>query len=212
MTSALRRRIRHTRRYLGYGALVVLILAATAVAALNQLLPLVERHPERVAAWLGERLDQPVSFDRAKGEWTRRGPRFRLVGLRIGSGERVLDIAEAELLVAVYAGLLPGEPLTELKVRELSLVLEQGDDRRWKLAGLPFREIPGVDPLDMLERLGELQVEHARLLVLASPKVVARITDEESAAVAELEEFLGKSIRFQADEQYLQEQFDVVLL
>jgi ribonuclease G len=56
------------------------------------------------------------------------------------------------------------------------------------------------------------QFEAARLLVIASPKVVARITDEESAAVAELEEFLSKSIRFQADAQYLQEQFDVVLL
>ena len=56
------------------------------------------------------------------------------------------------------------------------------------------------------------QFEAERLLVIASPKVVARITDEESNAVAELEEFLGKSIRFQADEQYLQEQFDVVLL
>ncbi len=56
------------------------------------------------------------------------------------------------------------------------------------------------------------QFEAARLLVIASPKVVMRITDEESVAVAELEEFLGKSIRFQADEQYQQEQFDVVLL
>ncbi|MEP6632972.1 MAG: ribonuclease G [Luteimonas sp.] len=56
------------------------------------------------------------------------------------------------------------------------------------------------------------QFDAARLLVIASPKVVSRITDEESVAVAELEEFLGKSIRFQADEQYLQEQFDVVLL
>jgi ribonuclease G len=56
------------------------------------------------------------------------------------------------------------------------------------------------------------QFEAVRLLVIASPKVVARITDEESAAVAELEEFLGKSIRFQADAQYMQEQFDVVLL
>ena len=56
------------------------------------------------------------------------------------------------------------------------------------------------------------QFEAARLLVIASPKVVARITEDESTAVAELEEFLGKSIRFQADEQYLQEQFDVVLL
>ncbi len=56
------------------------------------------------------------------------------------------------------------------------------------------------------------QFEAQQLLVIASPKVVAKITDEESAAVAELEEFLGKSIRFQADEQYAQEQYDVVLL
>ncbi|WP_101925797.1 MULTISPECIES: ribonuclease G [Luteimonas] len=56
------------------------------------------------------------------------------------------------------------------------------------------------------------QFEAERLLVIASPKVVSAITDEESAAVVELEEFLGKTIRFQADDQYLQEQFDVVLL
>jgi len=56
------------------------------------------------------------------------------------------------------------------------------------------------------------QFEANQLLVIASPKVVSKITDEESAAVAELEEFLGKGMRFQADEQYAQEQFDVVLL
>jgi ribonuclease G len=56
------------------------------------------------------------------------------------------------------------------------------------------------------------QFEASQLLVIASPAVVNRVTDEESAAVAELEEFLGKGIRFQADEQYAQEQFDVVLL
>ena len=56
------------------------------------------------------------------------------------------------------------------------------------------------------------QFEARTLLVLASPKVVNRITEEESAAVIELEEFLGKSIRFQAEEQYGQEQYDVVLL
>ena len=48
--------------------------------------------------------------------------------------------------------------------------------------------------------------------MIASPIVVNKITEEESSSVAELEEFLGKSIRFQADEQYAQEQFDVVLL
>jgi ribonuclease G len=56
------------------------------------------------------------------------------------------------------------------------------------------------------------QFNAEKLLVMASPKVVGRILEEESAAVAELEEFISKSIRFQAEEHYSQEQFDVVLL
>ncbi|MBS0583911.1 MAG: ribonuclease G [Proteobacteria bacterium] len=56
------------------------------------------------------------------------------------------------------------------------------------------------------------QFEASSLLVLAAQKVVTRILDEESAAVAELEEFTGKTIRFQAEEHYAQEQYDVVLL
>jgi ribonuclease G len=55
------------------------------------------------------------------------------------------------------------------------------------------------------------QFEANRVMVMASPKVVAKITEEESAAVAELEEFIGKDIRFKPDEQYAQDQFDVVL-
>jgi ribonuclease G len=56
------------------------------------------------------------------------------------------------------------------------------------------------------------QFDAEKLLVLASTRVVGRILDEESAAVAELEEFTGKTIRFQAEEHYAQEQYDVVLL
>ena len=48
--------------------------------------------------------------------------------------------------------------------------------------------------------------------MLAAKDVVARILDEDSTAVAELEEFIGKTIRFQPEEHYSQEQFDVVLL
>lgn len=192
MPSALRRRIRHTRRLLGYGALVLLILAATLVGGLNQLLPLVERHPDKVAGWLGDQIGQPVSFTRAVGEWTRRGPRFILDDLRIGTEGRRLEIGRAELLVAVYSGLLPGGTLTELKVRELSLRLEQGEDRRWKLAGLPFEPQPGVDPLDTLEALGELQVERARLTVrsaawrseLMLPRVDLRLRVSDSQVTA----------------------------
>jgi ribonuclease G len=41
---------------------------------------------------------------------------------------------------------------------------------------------------------------------------VERILDEQSSTVAELEELIGKSIRFQSEEQYAQDQYDVVLL
>ncbi len=55
------------------------------------------------------------------------------------------------------------------------------------------------------------QFEANKVMIMASPLVVARINEEESVAVAELEEFIRKEIRFQPDEQYAQDQFDVVL-
>ncbi|GAA4105429.1 ribonuclease G [Zhongshania borealis] len=54
--------------------------------------------------------------------------------------------------------------------------------------------------------------ESKRLLVLASQEVVDRLLDEESSSVADLEEFIGASIRFQVEAVYTQEQYDVVLL
>ena len=56
------------------------------------------------------------------------------------------------------------------------------------------------------------QFEASKLMVMASRPVVEQILDEQSATVAELEELIGRSIRFQTEEQYSQEQFDVVLL
>ncbi len=56
------------------------------------------------------------------------------------------------------------------------------------------------------------QFEASRLLVVASPAVVDRILDDQSTTVAELEEVIGKSIRFRREDQYTQEQFDVVLV
>jgi ribonuclease G len=54
--------------------------------------------------------------------------------------------------------------------------------------------------------------ENDALLVLASQAVVDRLLDEESGNVADLEEFIGKTIRFQVETLYTQEQYDVVLL
>jgi ribonuclease G len=56
------------------------------------------------------------------------------------------------------------------------------------------------------------QFDVESLLVLASQEVIDLLLDEESANLAELEQFIGKTIRLQAEQLYTQEQFDVVLL
>lgn len=56
------------------------------------------------------------------------------------------------------------------------------------------------------------QFEADKLLVLASQEVVDLLLDEESNSVAELEEFIGKPIQFQAETLYSQENYDVVLM
>ncbi|GAB6068850.1 ribonuclease G [Methylothermus subterraneus] len=56
------------------------------------------------------------------------------------------------------------------------------------------------------------QYEVKALLVLASNEVVERLLDEEAPTLAELERSLNVRIRFRAEPQYNQEQYDVVLL
>ena len=49
-------------------------------------------------------------------------------------------------------------------------------------------------------------------MVLASQPVVDRLLDEESSSVADLETFINKTIRFQVEQHYSQEQYDIVLM
>lgn len=49
-------------------------------------------------------------------------------------------------------------------------------------------------------------------LVLASQVVIDRLLDEESANVADLEDFIGRTIQFQVESIYHQEQYDIILV
>jgi ribonuclease G len=63
---------------------------------------------------------------------------------------------------------------------------------------------------DILREWRQFDVEE--LLVLASQEVVDRLLDEESQNLAELEQFIGRPIKLQAEALYNQEQYDVVLI
>ncbi|NOQ70264.1 MAG: ribonuclease G [Gammaproteobacteria bacterium] len=56
------------------------------------------------------------------------------------------------------------------------------------------------------------QFDARELLVLAAQDVVDLLVDEESGSLAELEDFIGIPIRFQVEELFTQEQYDVVIV
>ncbi|MFC5578640.1 YhdP family protein [Lysobacter niabensis] len=167
MPTPLRRRLRTARRGFGYTVALLLVLIAVLLGAASQVLPLAERHPDRIAAWLSERAGRPVAFDRVETQWTRRGPLLKLDGLRIGEGARAFTVGDTEMLVSVYAGLLPGHAFSELRLRGLDLTLERATDGRWQVRGLPGQQQAGSDPFSALEGLGELQVIGGKLAVIA---------------------------------------------
>src|SRR6476620_7390781 len=167
MPTPFRRRMRHARRFVGYGALVAVIFVALLVGLAKQLLPLAERHPERIAAWLSERAGRPVHFAKVETEWTRRGPLLRLDDLRLGEGAQSVVIGDTEMLVSLYGGLLPGGTFSELRLRGLDLTVERAADGFWSVRGLPGQQTEGGDPFAALERLGELQIIGGRLHVVA---------------------------------------------
>lgn len=167
MPTPLRRRLRLVRRSAVYGIAVVLVCMAVVLGIASQVLPLAERNPDRIAAWLSERAGRPVAFDAVKTQWTRRGPLLQLDGLRLGEGDSGVRIGQAEVLVSMYGGLLPGRSFTELRLRGLSLTLQRGDDGKWAVRGLPGQQQTGEDPLRSLEGLGELQVIDGRLAIVA---------------------------------------------
>ena len=48
-------------------------------------------------------------------------------------------------------------------------------------------------------------------LVLASQEVVDRLLDEDSHGLADLEAFIGKTIRLQVEGRYRQDEYDIIL-
>ena len=168
MTAVKSQKFRKIRRVFSYGLFVLLIMMAFLVGLINQALPIIEDHPKEISDWLAQRAGVPVSFTDLEAQWTRRGPRLRLQGLRIGEGAEQVDIGRADLLIAIYSGLFPTQPLTEIKVRDFELSLIEDSDRGWRLEGVRTGGT-GADPLEALEGFGEIQIEHARLRLKSEP-------------------------------------------
>lgn len=160
---------RRLRLAVAYLLALVLILAGVAVGMTERLLPLLAQHPEKVAAWLSERIGQPVEISSVDARWTRSGPKLGLHDLRIGSGAESIGIGSAQLSVNVYSGVWPDIPFTELRIDALHLnLIRSREDRRWRLEGFPASSDGNAAAFDLkrLKGLGALEVVSARLQVM----------------------------------------------
>lgn len=166
MTPSWRERLSWLRRHAVHAVAALLVLLALGNGIGMALLPVLERHPQRIAHWLSARAGRPVAFDHVTTRWTRRGPLLRLDGLRIGDPADPVRIGSAEIQIAQYGGLLPGRSFTEIRLHGLDLTLQRAVDGKWRVRGLPGQQ-DGDDSLTALEHLGELQLAQARMRVLA---------------------------------------------
>ena len=163
-----RRRARHVR--LGIQALIATaVIGAAVIVGLAQLaLPWIASHPERISAFLAERLHQPVRIEQVEGRWERNGPLLTLRGVHIGSDQSdaaKLLIAQAGLKINLLSILHSDAPWNEFLLDGLDLNLERGVDGGWQLRGLASGDSnDGGDPAALLG-LGALTLRNISLSV-----------------------------------------------
>jgi len=134
-----RRRLRRLR--LGTQALLaaIVILAAVVVAVMQlAVLPWLGDHPERISAFLAERVHRPVRIDGVDARWERNGPLLNLQGVHIGvdqPGQPALLIAHAGLKINFFAWSRNAR-WNEFRLDGLDLNLLHDADGNWRLSGL----------------------------------------------------------------------------
>lgn len=156
-------------RAFGWVGGVAVILLAVAMALTQLLLPLLARHPEWVAAQLGERLQRPVSFASMEGRWTPSGPLFVMHGVSVGAlkGQTgaPLQIPESELKLDFGGWLAPSRHLINLHVRGLELDLARDADGGWHINGLGVAGGGSRQPLSLGPLSMDIWLENLRVVI-----------------------------------------------
>lgn len=137
---------------------ISLIGCAVLLGALELLLPHADHARPRLAAWLSDRLDRPVSIDHVAGQWVGRGPLLVLTGVELGSTPTSSALRLDRISIAIDSGALLSSHfearLFEVRVDALTLVLKRGRDGRYALAAIQGdRTADGAD-LGWLSDLG----------------------------------------------------------
>ncbi|MCQ4165295.1 YhdP family protein [Tahibacter harae] len=169
-----RRRLRRLRIALTVGCACLIILAAVLVGLLRLLLPQVGLYPQRVAAFLSEQLQRPVSVDQVEGYWGDGGPLLRLEGVHVAAADPAappLVIPQAELGLDLGAWLGSHRRWSEFRIRGLDLTLQHQENGSWQVSGLVGGDGGGSGDNPLL-LLGALVLRDSRLRVIDAANAV----------------------------------------
>lgn len=148
-----RRRWRRVRRVVA-GTLATVVIALGVLVGIGQLVvPWLVRNPDRVEAWLAERIDRPVTIGHIAARWVRGGPQLVLENVLIGARapeQTPLRLERAELALNVFAPFQRNRAWNEFRLVGLDLSLERAADGRWQLHGFDLDPAASGDPLGAL--------------------------------------------------------------
>ncbi len=163
-----RRRLRRLR--LGTQALLaaIVILAAVVVAVMQlAVLPWLADHPERISAFLAERVHRPVRIEAVDARWERNGPLLNLQGVHIGvdqPGQPALLIAHAGLKINFFAW-SHNARWNEFRLDGLDLNLLHDAGGNWQLSGLAAGDSSDSGDQRALFDLGALVLRNLTLSI-----------------------------------------------
>ncbi|MET0229940.1 MAG: YhdP family protein, partial [Rhodanobacteraceae bacterium] len=162
----LRRTLRRLRFALFTLITTAVILAALLMGATQLAMPWLVHNPERIEAWLSERLNQPVTIGGVSGRWVAGGPELTLDRVRIGAdggAKPPLEIPHAELALSLYAPFRRGLAWSEFRMVGVDVAFAR-DDTGWHLTG------PDIGAASSAPR-GELSMGVLGVLVLKDLKL-----------------------------------------
>jgi uncharacterized protein (TIGR02099 family) len=134
-----RRRIHRARLWLQALFATATIALALLVGLAQLALPWIVSHPQRISAFLGERLQRAVTLDRVEGRWEHDGPLLILHGVHIAgatAGQPGSTIPQAELKINFFSVLHHNQAWNEFRLVGLRLHLARDANGAWQLSGL----------------------------------------------------------------------------
>jgi uncharacterized protein (TIGR02099 family) len=163
--------LRQTLRRLRFTLVAVIttvVIALAVLVGLTQLaMPWLVRNPERIEAWLSQRLHQPVHIGRVAGAWIGGGPVLTLDDVTIGApgaGKSLLEVSQAELALDFYAPLRRNRAWSEFRLVGVEVQLVHDADG-WHVRGFDLGNASGSRGDMSMGALGALVFRDLKLSV-----------------------------------------------